>query len=49
VVGGPGAFALAARDYADFSQAILRKLLREIEAVPVAVGPLRNQTALSHL
>jgi hypothetical protein len=38
VIGGPGAFALAARDYADFSRAILRKLLREIEAVPVAQG-----------
>jgi hypothetical protein len=49
VIGGPGAFALPARDYADFSQAILRKLLREIEAVPVAGEPRRNQTALSHL
>ncbi len=48
VVGGPGAFALAARDYEDFSRAILRKLLREIEAVPVAAAPDRNQTALSH-
>jgi hypothetical protein len=36
VIGGPGAFALAARDYEDFGRAILRKLLREIEAVPVA-------------
>jgi hypothetical protein len=39
VVGGPGAFALAARDYEDFAGAILRKLLREIEAVPVAGAP----------
>jgi len=36
VIGGPGAFALVAKDYEDFAQAILRKLLREIEAVPVA-------------
>jgi len=36
VIGGPGAFALEARDYEDFAQAILRKILREIEAVPVA-------------
>jgi hypothetical protein len=36
VIGGPGAFALAARDYDDFARAILRKLLREIEAVPVS-------------
>ena len=36
VIGGPGAFVVAARDYADFSRAILRKLLREIEGVPVA-------------
>lgn len=36
VIGGPGAFVMAARDYEDFARAILRKLLREIEAVPVA-------------
>jgi hypothetical protein len=40
VIGGPGAFVLAARDYEDFAHAILRKLLREIEAVPVARAPL---------
>jgi hypothetical protein len=39
VIGGPGAFAIAAKDYEDFAQAILRKLLREIEAVPVAQAP----------
>jgi hypothetical protein len=27
---------MVARDYEDFGRAILRKLLREIEAVPVA-------------
>jgi hypothetical protein len=36
VIGGPGAFVIAARDYEDFARAILRKLLHEIEAVPVA-------------
>ena len=36
VIGGPGAFVMVARDYEDFARAILRKLLREIEAVPVA-------------
>ncbi|ONG56865.1 hypothetical protein BKE38_05275 [Pseudoroseomonas deserti] len=30
VIGGPGAFAMSCADYADFSQAIRRKLLREI-------------------
>lgn len=30
VIGGPGAFAMSCADYADFAQAIRRKLLREI-------------------
>ena len=30
VIGGPGAFALACADYADFAEAMRRKLLREI-------------------
>jgi len=42
VIGGPGAFALQASDYEDFARAILRKLLREIEAVPVAQTPRRG-------
>jgi hypothetical protein len=33
VVGGPGAFVIAARDYTDFSEAILKKLVREITTV----------------
>jgi hypothetical protein len=33
VVGGSGAFVIAARDYHDFADAILRKLLREITTV----------------
>jgi hypothetical protein len=33
VVGGPGAFVIAAHDYHDFSEAILKKLVREITTV----------------
>ena len=40
VIGGSGAFVLIANDYEDFAQAVLRKLLREIEAVPVARAPV---------
>lgn len=41
VIGGPGAFVLTAEDYGDFEQAIRRKLLLEIGALPVAdAGPV---------
>jgi len=33
VVGGVGAFVISARDYTDFADAILKKLLHEIETV----------------
>lgn len=33
VVGGSGAFVIAAHDYTDFSEAILKKLVREITTV----------------
>ncbi|MBI3710576.1 MAG: DUF1194 domain-containing protein [Proteobacteria bacterium] len=33
VIGGTGAFVIAARDYTDFADAILRKLLREITTI----------------
>ena len=36
VVGGPGAFTMVAKDYQDFADAILRKLLREIEGAGLA-------------
>ncbi len=36
VIGGDGAFALAARDHADFAPAILGKLIREITGRPLA-------------
>jgi hypothetical protein len=34
IMGGEGAFVLAAEDFASFAQAILNKLIREIAAVP---------------
>lgn len=40
VIGGSGAFVMTADSYQDFAAAIVRKLIREISAVPVAV-PLR--------
>jgi hypothetical protein len=43
VVGGPGAFVIAARDYHDFADAILRKLLREITTVAEAKTPVAPQ------
>lgn len=40
VIGGPGAFVAIAKDYKDFGEAILNKLVREI-----AAGPLTVRTA----
>lgn len=39
VIGGPGAFVMAAADYGDFVEAIRRKLLRELTPVEVSGGP----------
>lgn len=36
VIGGPGAFVVPARDYTDFADAILRKLIREITTIAAA-------------
>ncbi len=36
VIGGPGAFVIAARDYTDFADVILKKLIREITAIAAA-------------
>lgn len=36
VVGGPDAFVMVARDYDDFTEAIRRKLLRELMPAPTA-------------
>lgn len=39
VIGGDGAFVEAAVDYADYSDAFLRKLLREVQNVPIGQAP----------
>lgn len=36
VIGGTGSFALAARDYSDFQEVIVRKLVREISTIAAA-------------
>lgn len=44
LIGGPGAFVLAARDYNDFARAIRDKLAREIGSTPVAGTPNSSAT-----
>jgi hypothetical protein len=39
VIGGPGSFAMTCGDYADFAEAILRKLRRELGGTLVAGRP----------
>jgi hypothetical protein len=41
VIGGPGAFAVVAHDFADFNDALLGKLLREIAGGKPPAGALR--------
>lgn len=41
LIHGPGAFVETARDYADFPRAILRKLVRELEAPLASAAGLR--------
>ncbi len=36
LIGGAGSFVMVARDYVDFAVAMSRKLLREIDAAPLA-------------
>lgn len=36
VIGGPGAFVLSVRDYTDFADAIVKKLVREITTIAAA-------------
>jgi len=43
VIGGPGAFYIVARDFKDFSRAILRKLILEIAGAAPDVSPSRDQ------
>ncbi len=40
VIGGPGAFVIAATDYVDFARAFRRKLIQEILGGPVAARPI---------
>lgn len=47
VIGGPGAFVMTANDYAAYGIAILAKLVREIEAVPIVQYPLPGGPALA--
>ena len=43
VIGGPGAFVIAARDYETFADAILKKLIAEIAAVnPAALAQVSS-------
>jgi hypothetical protein len=44
VIGGPGAFLIAARGFDDFARAVAAKMVREIAAVPVA-GPTLARAA----
>src|SRR5690606_29171154 len=39
VVGGPGAFVVEAKNFADFPRAIRRKLVREITGFTMALAP----------
>jgi len=43
VIGGPGAFHIVARNFKDFSRAILRKLILEIADAQPATEPPRDQ------
>jgi hypothetical protein len=40
IMGGEGAFVLAAEDFASFAQAILNKLIREIAELPADAAEL---------
>jgi len=41
VIGGPGAFVVAAQDFNSFGQAIIKKLIAEVAQAPAAT-PLRT-------
>lgn len=45
VIGGPGAFVIAARSYETFADAILKKLIAEIANAPPEPGPASVQAA----
>src|SRR5205085_11811353 len=45
VIGGPGAFVIAAKDFETFGEAILKKLIAEIAGIEPDVIPGRRQRA----
>ena len=45
VIGGPGSFVIEARDYAAFGEAMTRKLINEIAALPPAIPGLASNDA----
>lgn len=47
VIGGAGAFVMAANDYDAYSQAILAKLIKEIAGPPIAIRPSRAGVRLA--
>ncbi len=49
LIGGAGSFVMVARDYADFAAAMTRKLLREIDAAPLAGRQAPRQARLAQL
>jgi hypothetical protein len=48
LIGGDGAFVMIAQDYADFAQAMIRKLVREIRSVPLSENESPNSVHESH-
>ena len=45
VIGGPGAFVIAAKDFETFGEAILKKLIAEIAGISPTVIPGRHEVA----
>ncbi len=43
VIGGPGAFVIAAKDFETFGEAILKKLIAEIASIDPAVIPAHRE------
>ena len=49
LIGGAGSFVMVAQDYVDFTVAMSRKLLREIDAAPLARRRAPHQARLAEL
>jgi hypothetical protein len=45
VIGGPGSFVLAIETFAEFKNAILSKLIREVADLPAHLAPTPKQLA----